>query len=664
MKQCCDHKTRRKITSPYDLDEYFASGYDETENPFIMAASRSWGKYVPLTGAICAAVLLLFAYVAGFFNQTLAHFFIVFVFFLAGTPALIVSLRNLFSLNINIQVLMTTAALLSVLIGKEMEGGLLLVLFSLSEALEETVTKKTRGALHALHKLAPTMADVVGEDGVIYQKSVKEIELGMKIIAKAGEVVPLDGIVKEGSSFVNLSHLTGESIPIAKKVGDEVQAGAMNTDGTLTLEVTKTSAESTLAKIIRLVTEAGEAKPKLQRFLDRFSRTYATTVILLSFFFGIFLPVFFHSMPYLGTDGSIYRALAFLIAASPCALIIATPTAYLSAISSCARRGILLKGGIVLDALARCKRLAFDKTGTLTTGRLSCKTIDMSGNSYSLTEGLGIAYGLERAVVHPIAKAITAYAEEKQIPSAQIEDLKVIPGCGVQGRVKHNGEMKTCMIGSSEYILSQIEDRERAKTLGEAINNVGHVVTLLLVENTILTFHFVDEIRDDLKGIVNSLRKGLKLTMLTGDNRENADFVAQEIGLEEIHAGLKPEDKMQLVGKLADEEPLIMVGDGLNDAPALTRAMVGIAMGEVGSATAIEAADIVLLRDDLSLIAWLYKKARKTTQVVKQNLTLALLVITCASILSIAGIVPLWLAVILHEGSTVTVGLNSLRLLR
>lgn len=664
MKSCCNHHSKRKITSPYDLDEYFASGYDETENPFIREGSRPWGKYVPLTGAISAAVFLLLAYIASFFNPILSHFFVVFVFFLAGTPALIVSLRNLFSLNINIQVLMTTAALLSVLIGKEMEGGLLLVLFSLSEALEETVSKKTRGALHALHKLAPTMADVVGDDGVIFQKSVKEIELSTKIIVKAGEVIPLDGVVVQGSSYVNLSHLTGESVPISKKVGDEVQAGALNTDGSLTIEVTKTSAESTLSKIIRLVTEAGEAKPKLQRFLDRFSRSYATSVILISFFLGTFLPIIFRSMPYIGTEGSIYRALAFLIAASPCALIIATPTAYLSAISSCARRGILLKGGVVLDALSRCKRLAFDKTGTLTTGNLTCANIDVNGKCYSVDEGISIAYGLERAVVHPIATAITSYAKEHGIKSAEIEDMKVIPGNGVQGKVMHQGEKRECMIGSPEFILSQINDPERESTIRQAVNNVGHVVTMLLVDKTILTFHFADEIREDLKSIVSSLKKALNLTMLTGDNRDNAQFVASAVGIQEVHADLKPEDKMQIVGQLADKEPLIMVGDGLNDAPALTRAMVGIAMGQVGSATAIEAADIVLLRDDLSLIAWLYKKARKTTRIVKQNLTLALLVITCASLLSVAGVVPLWLAVILHEGSTVTVGLNSLRLLR
>ncbi len=664
MKGCCNTQIKKKMTAPYELDEYFASGYDETENPFIREKSRSWGKYVPLTGAVAAAFFLLFSYISSFFNLPLAHFFVVFVFFLAGTPALIVSLKNLFSLNINIQVLMTTAALLSVLIGKEMEGGLLLVLFSLSEALEETVSKKTRGALHALHKLAPTMADIVGDDGIIYQKSVKEIELGTKIIAKAGEVIPLDGKVVDGSSYVNMAHLTGESNPISKKPGDEVQAGSYNTDGTLTIEVTKTSAESTLAKIIRLVTEASDAKPKIQRFLDRFSRAYATTVILLSFFFAIFLPIVFHSMPYVGTQGSIYRALAFLIAASPCALIIATPTAYLSSISACARKGILLKGGIVLDALARCKRLAFDKTGTLTTGQLFCKKTDLDGDCISLDEGLSIAYGLERAVVHPIATAVVSHAEKKGLLSANIQDMKVISGRGVEGMVEHKGVMSKCAIGSSEFILSQIEDKVRAKKINDALERAGHVVTLLRVNQTVLTFHFVDEIRKELKSIVSELKKSLKLTMLTGDNRENADFVAKEIGIDEVFSELRPEDKMKLVSDLADQSPLIMVGDGLNDAPALMRAMVGIAMGEVGSATAIEAADIVLLRDDLSIIAWLYKKARMTTHVVKQNLTLALLVISCASILSILGIVPLWLAVILHEGSTVIVGLNSLRLLR
>ena len=664
MKSCCGSSAKRKITSPYDLDEYFASGYDETENPFIMSSSRSWGKYVPLIGAFSAASFLLLSYILSFFNPTISNFFLIFVFFLAGTPALIISLQNLFSLNINIQVLMTTAALLSVLIGKELEGGLLLVLFSLSEALEETVAKKTRGALHSLHKLSPTMAEVVEEDGTIFQKSVKEIELGVKIIVKAGEVIPLDGKVVEGSSFVNLSHLTGESVPISKKVNDEVQAGSLNSDGTLTIEVTKTSAESTLSKIIRLVTEAADSKPILQRFLDRFSRPYATTIILLSFSFGVFLPFFSHSMPYLGTEGSIYRALAFLIAASPCALIIATPTAYLSSISSCARRGILLKGGVVLDALAKCKGLAFDKTGTLTTGNLSCKTIDINGTCYSREVGLSIAYGLERAVVHPIATAIVTQAENESIQCAKIEDLKVLPGMGVRGMVELNGEMKECIIGNSDFILEKLGDDVRAKELSDQINNAGHVVTLMLVDKTVLVFHFIDEIRSDLKTIVDQLKQKLHLTMLTGDHRANAEFVAAEIGIDNIYSGLKPEDKLRLVSELADKEPLIMVGDGLNDAPALTKAMVGIAMGEVGSATAIEAADVVLLRDDLSIIAWLYKKARMTTRIVKQNLTLALIVISCASILSLFGIVPLWLAVILHEGSTVTVGLNSLRLLR
>lgn len=664
MKHCCDGIPKHNTSSPYDLDDFFASGYDESENPFIVTASRMWGKYVPLLGAISATLFLLISYIANFFNPTLSHLFLVFVYFLAGTPAFVVSLRNLLSLNINIQVLMTLAALLSVWIGQEIEGGLLLVLFALSEGLEETVTKKTKGALHELHKLAPTMAEVVSEDGTIFPKSVKEIELNTHIIVKAGEVVPLDGIIVDGSSYVNLSHLTGESIPIAKRIGDNIQAGAYNTDGTLTIEVTKLSADSTLSKIIRLVTEAQESKPKLQRFLDRFSRTYATSIILLSLSCAIFLPLLIKTMPYLGTSGSIYRALALLIAASPCALIIATPTAYLSAISSCARRGVLLKGGVVLDSLSKCKRLAFDKTGTLTTGRLSCKQIDIDGSCYTVEEGISVAMGLERAAVHPIATAIVSYGHSKEIKATKIEDLKVLAGQGVQGMVMHGSEMKPCAIGSPDFILSKLSDPERRKKFSETLMHGGNVVTLMLLDQTLLTFHFADELRNDLKSIISTLKQRLKLTMLTGDHRENAEFVGNQVGIEDIHADLRPEDKLRLVCEIAEKEPLIMVGDGLNDAPALTRALVGIAMGEIGSATAIEAADVVLLRDDLPLIAWLHKKAKKTHQVVTQNLSLALLVILCASILSITGIVPLWLAVILHEGSTVTVGLNSLRLLR
>ncbi len=649
---------KTKTISPYALEEYFSSGYEESANPFITKDSRKWGKHVALAGSIFALLFLILAYITKTISFPLSSFFLVLVYFLAGTPSLIRSLEDIFVWNINIQVLMTLAALLSVLIGGELEGGLLLVLFSLSEALEESVTQKTKGALNALHKLSPTTAYVISSDGSLYPKSVREIELGTKILVKAGEVIPLDGLVFEGSSYINLSHLTGESLPVSKRKGDDVPAGALNMDGSLSISVTKTSAESTLSKIIRLITEASESKPKLERILTKFSRGYATTIILLSLFFGLVLPIIFEGMPYIGKEGSIYRALAFLIAASPCALIIATPTAYLSAISVSAKKGILLKGGVVLDALAKCKILAFDKTGTLTTGNLTCLHTEIIGNDLSKEDAISIASGLERSAHHPIADAVIKYAKTQNIGQKEIAEVKVISGKGVEGYI--NGTK--ALIGSPEFILSELFHSERKKEIAEKLSHSGHVVTLLLFKETILIFHFSDEIRSNLKETIRRLQEKLRVVMLTGDHQENANFVAKAIGLKEIFAELSPENKLNKIRELSKIKPLMMIGDGINDAPALTQAMVGIAMGKIGSATAIEAADVVLLRDDLASIEWLHKKSIQTLSIVKQNVTFALIIILFATILSLLGIIPLWLAVVLHEGSTVAVGCNSLRL--
>jgi P-type E1-E2 ATPase len=288
----------------------------------------------------------------------------------------------------------------------------------------------------------------------------------------------------------------------------------------------------------------------------------------------------------------------------------------------------------------------------------------MEGSDIKKEEAIQIASGLERAVVHPIAAAILSYAKEENLSSYPIENLKVLPGFGVEGYYQKNGEKKYTVIGNVEYVLQKLQNKERIAALREKILHEGHVTTVLLAENTLLIFHFIDEIRPSLASTIASLKKQIDLIMLTGDHKENAHFVAQKLGIEKVHAELRPEDKLRIVREIAQKQPLMMIGDGINDAPALANAMVGIAMGEVGSASAIEAADVVLLRDDLSQISWLLKRSKKTTLIVRQNLTLALAVIAVATICSLLGFIPLWLAVILHEGSTVTVGFNSLRLLR
>ncbi|MCB1107288.1 MAG: cadmium-translocating P-type ATPase [Chlamydiia bacterium] len=640
--------------SPYIFDEFFTSGLEESISPFLKKRSRGWAKNLSLKSSLAAGFFLLSAYIAKHFMIDLSHFFLLLVYFLAGTPALLNTIEDIKNLEINIDVLMTLAAFLSFLIGSQMEGGLLLVLFAFSGAMEESVSRRAKGALIHLNHLSPTIGMVVGEGGTLFQKSVKEIDVGTLLLVRAGEVVPLDGTVTEGSSFVNLVHLTGESVPVSKVVGDEVQAGSRNLDGTLTIQVTKTSAESTLSKIIKLINEAQGMKPKLQRFLDKFGKRYAITIISLFFLFTFTLPWIF-SIPFLGIEGSLYRALTFLIAASPCALIIATPTAYLSAISACARKGVLLKGGVTLDAFAACHSIAFDKTGTLTTGKLTCTGIEPIGSiTYSIEEAISVASALERHITHPMADAICKFAEEKKITPSPLASFQSVPGFGLKGMATLNGKEVSVKIGNEAFISPE-----------KPLEKKGEMVSFLQIETSLFDFRFTDTLRPQVKEVLTSLKKeNLEITMLTGDHAESANVVARELGIDQVYADLRPEHKLETVSKLSAEKHLAMVGDGINDAPALTRASVGISMGEIGSATAIDASDIVLLQDDLTLISWLHAKAKKTMVIVRENLTLALGVIVLATTPALLGVMPLWVAVILHEGGTVLVGLNSLRLLR
>ncbi|MEM7175772.1 MAG: heavy metal translocating P-type ATPase [Chlamydiota bacterium] len=612
-----------------------------------------------------ATIFLLAAFIAHFYSTSLAQLFLLFVYFLAGTPALIRTIEDIKNLEINIEVLMTLAALLSFIIGSELEGGLLLVLFALSGAMEETVTKKATGALINLNSLAPTTAFAVGSDGSLTEKSVRDVKVGAQLLVKAGETVPLDGIVTAGASFVNLVHLTGESVPVSKTVGDDIAAGSRNLDGTLTIRVTRTSQESTLSKITEMITEAQEMKPKLQRFFDKFGKRYATTIIGLFFVFALLLPVFF-SIPMLGLEGSIYRALAFLIAASPCALIIATPTAYLSAISACARKGILLKGGTTLDSFASCRAVAFDKTGTLTTGNLECTAITKltaATAPCSEEEAIALAAALERHSTHPMAKAISTYAKHRSISPAPIDHFRSIAGYGLSGTAIVAGKKVSLWMGNQALIA----DKLAAETIDfeQMLASSGKMTAFLLVDQTLFAFSFRDFLRPKIDATLMRLRQEqLKLIMLTGDHHSSAAAVAKELAIDHFYADLRPDHKLKLVSDLSQAEGLAMVGDGINDAPALARATVGISLGEIGSKAAIDAADIVLLRDDLNLLDWLYCKAHKTLRIIRQNLTLALGVICLATTPALLGWIPLWAAVILHEGGTVLVGLNALRLLR
>lgn len=645
---------------PYLFDEFFASGKEESISPFLTKNSKNWGKNLSLKAAIFSAICLAISFSLHLFSKDLSHVFLLIVYVLSGTPALIATIEDMKSLEINIDVLMTLAALLSILIGSGLEGALLLVLFELSSSMESAVMQKTKEGLAKLHKLSPESACLIGEDGHLFQRSVKEITIGTNILIKAGEVIPLDGKVLEGSSFITLSHITGESIPIAKAVGDEVPAGSRNLDGTLTIQVLRTSRESTLNKIIELVTRAQDSKPKLQRWIDRFDKKYATSIIFLTAFFAISFPFFFPNMPYLGIEGSIYRSLTFLIAASPCALIIATPTAYLSAISSCAKKGILLKGGSILDALSECKHIAFDKTGTLTTGRLRCTQVLALNDEAKIMDpsiAIALAGSMERHVKHPIADSIINLVKEQKLSFIPISNLKSIPGSGISA----NSDLGSCFLGNESFIYSKYSSPFKSDS-----SITSSTQTYLLIEKALFAFYFQDEVRKDARVLIHRLRNDLHMdiSMLTGDEEQNAQLIANELGITSVFSQLKPEDKLQKIAFLSQSQDLIMIGDGVNDAPALARATVGISMGKIGSASAVDASDVVLLQDDLSLLDGLIKKSHQTVRIIKQNLSLALIVICFATTPALLGFIPLWLAVVLHEGGTLLVGLNSLRLLK
>ncbi|MCH9632714.1 MAG: Zinc-transporting ATPase [Chlamydiae bacterium] len=652
------------------FNEFFSSGTDATISPFLTSESRKWAKDLPLRVSIFSAFLLLAAFVTSFFSSlgSLSLLLQVFIYFLVGTPALIAAIKEIFEWKINIDVLMVFAAFMSIFIHSSLEGCLLLVLFSISSAMESFVTTKAKSTLNHLSEVAPSSANVVAANGKLKQRSIKDVKVGETIFIRAGEVIPLDGIIVEGSSMLNVSHLTGEHVPIPIKEGGEAAAGTVNLDGTLKLKVSKTGAHSTISRIIQLICDAHEARPKLQTWFDRFGQRYSIFVILSSVVFALVFPLVFKHMTYFSVEGSIYRALAYLIAASPCALIIAVPIAYISSINASAKQGVILKGGITLDTLSKIQAIAFDKTGTLTSGDLEClsvTTVKGEPIEKDLPRILSVAMALEQHAIHPIAKAIVDYAEYRKVEAASLNNCRALPGHGIEGEIAINSQMQQVAIGNIGFIISKLQG-EQKKELEKFSNVQGHLVTAMLIHQEVFIFQFVDHLKPEASNVLKSLKNhlGLNLYIFSGDNDLSVERVAKNLTVDRYYGGLKPEDKLQLVEQYSQEEGLAMVGDGVNDTPALARSSIGIAMGHFGSHMANEVAEVVLIKDDLSLIEPLIIRARKTLSIVRQNVFLASLIIVGISIPALFGIIPLWLAVICHEGGTVLVGLNSLRLLK
>ncbi|MGG3506007.1 heavy metal translocating P-type ATPase [Paenibacillus lautus] len=577
--------------------------------------------------------------------------------------------------DLDVNLLMIAAAMGAAAIGYWNEGAMLIFIFALSGALESYTMERSRKDISSLMELQPETALRI-EKGEMVSVSISKLEIGDLILVKPGELIPADGKIYRGSSSVNQASITGESVPVDKSIGDEVFTGTLNGEGVLYIEVTQ-SAESTLfAKIIKLVEEAENEVPESQRFIKRFESIYARVVVIAT------VALIVLATPVLGWDWdtTFYKAMVFLVVASPCALVSSIMPAMLSAISNRARKGVLFKGGAHIENMARTAVVAFDKTGTLTLGT-PVVTDFITGEGWDRHELLGISASIERMSKHPLALAIVQSAQKEGAELQQVENGQSITGWGMQAEV----EGITWKIGKNDILdqptadqysgeasaqkdLSVLEEnRQHWLSIRNTLESEGKTVSVILKGDRIAgMIALQDAVRPQAAMAVKQLQQlGIKVAMLTGDRKATADVIAKQSGVDMVFSDLLPEDKVTHIKELRSRYGhVVMVGDGVNDAPALATATVGIGMGVSGSGTALEVADAVLMNDNIDEIAGTVKVARRVQRIVKQNMIFAITVILTLIAANFIQGVALPLGVIGHEGSTILVILNGLRLLR
>ncbi|MFC9712066.1 heavy metal translocating P-type ATPase [Paenibacillus sp. NPDC056933] len=560
--------------------------------------------------------------------------------------------------DLDVNLLMIAASLGAAAIGYWNEGAMLIFIFALSGALESYATERSHKDISSLLALKPETALRI-EDGKMNRVSIDELQPGDLLLVKPGELVPADGVVYRGSSYINQASITGESLPVDKVAGDEVYAGTVNGEGALYVEVTKSAEGSLFGKIIKLVEEAQTEVPDSQRFMERFEGIYARIVVAVTVLVIAGTPLL------LGWtwNEAFYKAMVFLVVASPCALVSSIMPVMLSAMSSSARRGILFKGGAHVENMAETRVVAFDKTGTLTMGTPQVTDI-ITADGYDRIQLLGTAAAIENLSMHPLARAIVEQASKEDIVLPIAEQVQALTGWGIEGKV--NGVLwkigKTDQLDASDMNSFAVWHGIRARLEGEgktvsAITANGEMAGLIAMRDTV---------RPQAAEAVKKLEAmGVKVAMLTGDRPDSAAVIARETGVKLVYAGLLPEDKVKQVRLLREQYgQVLMVGDGVNDAPALAAATVGMGMGVSGSGTALEVADVVLMNDNIEEIAWVIKQARRAQRTVKQNMFFAITVILVLIAGNFLQDVALPLGVVGHEGSTILVILNGLRLLR
>ena len=577
-----------------------------------------------------------------------------------GWDAAVDTWANLKKREVDIHFLMIAVAVGAMFIGAWGEAVLLLFLFSASGAMEEYALDRTQSEVSALLKSSPKNATVVGPDGSEREIDVEHLALRQRVRVRPGASFAADGVVVSGKSASDESALTGEATPVEKNIGDQVFSGTINLWGMVEFEVARLPSESTLQKIIRLIQTAQKLKAPSERFTDKFGTgyTYAViggaTLMFLIWWLGFGLPPWENTPE---TRSAFYRAMTLMVVASPCALVLSIPSAILAAIAWGARHGVLFRGGAAIEKLADINIVALDKTGTLTTGELAV----VGGESYPPgreREVLELAYALESKSSHPIGRAIVRHARAAGVADTAVEDFRSITGQGLRGKI----DGATLLLGRRE-LLETGPLAEWAKNLPPAAAELSEVWVIArgLVGRILLK----DQIRARSRDVLAQLNEvGLRTVMLTGDRRHTAEAVGREIGLDEVRAGLSPADKVAAIQSLrSDGSKVAMVGDGVNDAPSLAAADVSVAMGARGSDAALEQAEVVLMHDRIENFLAAWRLSSRAKAVIRQNLTLSLGVVVVMVIATAIGAVPLAIGVAAHEGSTLIVCLNSLRLL-
>ena len=551
--------------------------------------------------------------------------------------------------KLNMSVLMSVAIIGACIIGQYEEGATVAFLYAISELLENWSTEKARQSIRNLMDLTPAKA-IVKRGREMVELLVGDVNVGDIILIKPGAKIPLDGSVVSGESAVDEAHISGEALPRDKKIGADVFAGSINTYGFLEVAVNKLAQDSTIAKIINLVENAQSQKSPMQKFIEKFAEIYTPVVMVLAVMVGVIPPLLYDG-DYIGW---LYRALALLVVACPCALVISTPIAVVSAIAQAAKNGVLIKGGIHLEGLADINAIAFDKTGTITKGEPKVQNV-ISLSNIGENDILQIAASLESLSEHHLARAITADSKDKQINLENVYNFIAIPGQGVKGVIKG----QEYLVGNTKLFNNISPEINQLEQQGYSVIIVGTATTILGV------ITISDYLKDNIKPVIKRLlQKNIAVSMLTGDNSAVAKLGATESGSKEFFANLLPEEKMLVIKKMKESKKVAMVGDGINDAPALAIADIGIAMGKKGTAVALETADVVLMKDDIAKLDYVMELSKRTKNIIKQNITFALLIKFLAIISIFPGYLTLWLAILADMGATVIVTLNSMRLLK